>query len=105
MTVYVDDMHRRATVGRITATWSHLMADTTEELNAFAKELGLNPAWIQDAGRPTEHYDVVQAKRQQALALGAMPIQYREAGHLSLAKRRGAAFDVMAHRRELRTPA
>lgn len=32
MTVYVDDMRRPATVGRISARWSHLTADTREEL-------------------------------------------------------------------------
>ena len=41
MTVYIDDMQRPATVGRITGVWSHLLADTDDELHAFADRLGL----------------------------------------------------------------
>lgn len=41
MTVYVDDMRVPARVGRINARWSHLMADTDEELHEFAARLGL----------------------------------------------------------------
>jgi hypothetical protein len=41
MTVFVDDMRRPARVGRITADWSHLYADSDDELHAFAARLGL----------------------------------------------------------------
>lgn len=80
MTVYVDDMRRQARVGRINARWSHLMADTTDELHAFAARLGLRRSWIQHEGKPTEHYDVTDSKRDQALALGAVPVGYMREG-------------------------
>lgn len=41
MTVYVDDIRMPARIGRIDARWSDLMADTDEELHAFAAKLGL----------------------------------------------------------------
>lgn len=76
MTVYVDDMQRRARVGRITANWSHLLADTPDELRAFADRLGLNPAWIQHEGTHREHFDLTSPVRIKALALGAVPMSY-----------------------------
>lgn len=45
MTVYIDDMRRPARVGRLNAVWSHLMADTDDELHAFAARLGLRRSW------------------------------------------------------------
>lgn len=99
MTVYIDDMQRRARVGRLTATWSHLMADTSEELHAFAARLGMRRSWAQHEGKPLEHYDVTEPKRQLALQLGAVPIQYgREGGNLTLAKGRGQTFDLEGFR-------
>lgn len=58
------------------------MADTSDELAAFANQLGLNPAWLQHPGKPTEHYDVIATKRQEALKLGAVSIHYGRAGGL-----------------------
>lgn len=99
MTVYIDNMQRRARVGRLNAVWSHLMADTHDELIEFAQRLGLNVRWIQHKGKPLEHFDVTEPKRQQALALGAVPIQYgREGGNLTLAKARGQRFDLEGFR-------
>lgn len=76
MTVYVDDMRRQARVGRLDARWSHLLADTTDELRAFATRLGLDPSWIQYAGDPLEHYDLTDGKRVEAIRLGAVTITY-----------------------------
>lgn len=102
MAVYIDDMQRRARVGRLTATWSHLMADTHAELLAFARELGLNPRWIQRAGTPLEHFDVTEPKRQQALRLGAVPIRYgHEGAALTRAKHEGRPFDLETARTEI----
>lgn len=99
MTVYIDDMQRPARVGRISARWSHLLADSSDELMTFARRLGLRPAWLQHPGTPREHFDVTETKRQQALALGAVPIRYgREGGTLTLAKARGQAFDLAGFR-------
>lgn len=51
--------------------WCHLVADTLDELHAFAVQLGLRRTWFQSrASYP--HYDVTVHLRQRALELGAM---------------------------------
>jgi len=90
--LYVDDMRRRARVRGRHATWSHLYADSTQELLAFARAIGLNPEWIQRAGTPFEHFDVTELKRQAAVAGGANPISCVQTGELLA--RRAAAFQV-----------
>lgn len=72
MSVYVDDMQMEATVGRVSGRWSHLWADTEDELVAFADRLGLRRSWIQRGS--VVHYDVVESKRQEAIRLGAIPL-------------------------------
>lgn len=84
MTVYVDDalipwVAPRANnpMGR---TWrmSHMFADSTEELHAFARKLGLMESWFQCPPKASwEHYDVTKAKRQEAIKRGAVPIPFR----------------------------
>ncbi len=91
MTVYVDALRMPATVGRIRANWSHLTADTTEELLAFADRLGLKANWIQNPGHVwKEHFDVTDTKRDLAIRLGAQPITMREASKIWTAKREAA---------------
>ncbi len=66
MAVYVDD----AQISWRGRAWCHLVADSLDELHAFAEELGLKRAWFQDrASYP--HYDVTMAVRLRALRLGA----------------------------------
>lgn len=68
MSVYVD------TVGRFKARWSHLQADTEEELHAFAAQLGLRREWFQPGSRPeAAHYDVTDRLRDHAIRRGAIP--------------------------------
>lgn len=69
MTVYVDDA---VTLWR-GRRWAHLMADTLEELHAFAHRLGLARRTFQNKTSGA-HYDVTAELRLQAIALGAMPI-------------------------------
>lgn len=83
MTVYVDNMRLSAQVGTISGRWSHLMADSDDELDEFAAKLGLKKAWAQHPGTALSHYDVTESKRQQAIALGAVPIDY--GGDISIA--------------------
>lgn len=91
MSVYVDSLRMPARVGPIQANWSHLTADTTEELLAFAAKLGLRPSWIQNPGHIwKEHFDVTDTKRDQAIRLGAQEITMREASVLWAAKREAA---------------
>lgn len=71
---YVDDA-RIAARGRL---WSHLVADTPDELHRAAELLGLRREWAQDKGR-TLHYDVPDELRAQAIEHGiATPITWRE---------------------------
>ncbi|NZA25619.1 DUF4031 domain-containing protein [Luteimonas sp. SJ-92] len=69
MTVYVDDA---VTLWR-GRRWAHLMADTLEELHAFAARLGLPRRAFQDRTSGA-HYDVTAELREQALRLGAVAI-------------------------------
>ena len=74
MAVYVDDAHIPARGRR----WSHLIADTPEELHGAAEALGLVRAQAQDKGR-TLHYDLPEELRRRAIELGvAEPIHWRE---------------------------
>lgn len=69
MTVYVDD----AVMPWRGQRWAHLMADSLDELHAFAARLGLPRHAFQDK-RSGAHYDVTAAMREHAIALGATPI-------------------------------
>ena len=74
MAVYVDDA-RIPWRGR---RWSHLVADSPEELHRAAAELGLRREWAQDKGR-TLHYDLPDELRERAIELGvATAITWRE---------------------------
>lgn len=81
MVVYVDDWRQEATVGPVTARWSHLTADSTEELHLFAAELGMRRSWFQ--GHPhdplRDHYDVTDRLRDEAMARGAVAVTWRQA--------------------------
>lgn len=90
MAVYVDTMRRRARVGRIDGVWSHLMADTHEELMSMAAEMGLRPEWIQHEGTHREHFDLTEPKRTQAVRFGAVQITYPHGTAQILAAKREA---------------
>ncbi|ASR42724.1 hypothetical protein BEN78_04305 [Xanthomonas citri pv. mangiferaeindicae] len=69
MTVYVDDAVHLWRGER----WAHLLADTLDELHAFAAQLGIPRRAFQNRTSGA-HYDVTAALRDRAIALGAMPI-------------------------------
>jgi hypothetical protein len=74
MPVYVDDARIRWR-GRF---WSHLVADTAEELHAAAAALGIPRHGAREGGR-TLHYDLPDEWRERAIAAGvAEPIEWRE---------------------------
>jgi len=99
VTVYVDNSRIQATVGRHTSHWSHLTADDVEELHRFAEALGLRRSYFQTckanramcppATCPHWHYDVTAGKREQALRMGAQPMDIRQWGDI-IARRRAA---------------
>ncbi len=97
MTTYVDDMLMAAevrngnTVHR--SRWSHLTADTLDELHEFAvRKLGLKRSWFQDGRHP--HYDLTEGMRWKALRLGAQPVEYGQSP--DIARRAAEAARVQA---------
>jgi hypothetical protein len=107
MAVYVDDTGLRADVpggaGVVRGRWSHLFADTEDELRAFAATIGLKQDWIQHPGQPHVHFDVTARMRQRAIAAGAAPLTWRQAGEFFTRRarragaRRGQALRQAAH--------
>ena len=80
MPVYVDDMYRYP-MGRFRRMkMSHMMADSRDELLAMADLIGLDRAWLQNAGqgRDREHFDVSLAYRRKAVAAGAIEVSMTE---------------------------
>ncbi|WP_368564184.1 DUF4031 domain-containing protein [Pseudoxanthomonas sp. UTMC 1351] len=69
MSVYVDDA---VTLWR-GQRWAHLMADTLDELHAFADRLGIPRRAFQNKTSGA-HYDLPADVREHAIQLGAIPI-------------------------------
>ena len=69
--------------------WCHLLADTEEELHAFAAELGLRRAWFQHKPeRPwQDHYDLPEEIRVEAVRAGAMEVDLRHVARYLRARR------------------
>ena len=89
MAVYVDDYRIPWRGGE----WSHLLADSTEELHAFAAGLRLpRRRFHHKPVRPwQDHYDLLEREREAAIRLGARPISCAEAAARLRAKRRALA--------------
>jgi hypothetical protein len=75
MPVYIDDMYRYR-IGQFRGMqMSHLIADSDAELHAMALHIGMKREWFQG-----DHYDVPLARRELAVAAGAIEVSYRQAG-------------------------
>lgn len=85
MTVYVDDM--RAPYGRM--VMCHLLAESDEELHAFADRLGVSRRWWQSPTKTSgSHYDICLSKRALAVTMfGAVEITQRQAAAMNLRRR------------------
>jgi hypothetical protein len=69
MTVYVDDV--RLPFGRM--IMCHMWADSTDELLAMADRIGVQRKWLQQPPKVSwVHFDISLAKKEQALAAGAL---------------------------------
>lgn len=83
MTVYVDEIRTypaeaiKGQARRYGHQWSHMTADTVEELHAMAKTIGHQRMWFQ-AHASVPHYDVVPSRRQRAIDAGAVFKSARE---------------------------
>lgn len=94
MTVYIDGLFEatpeNAQAKRHGTRWCHMIADSDEELHAFADRLGLKRAWFQQrANQPWQnHYDLVPSKRLLAVRLGAKEIDSHEFGNMLIVRRK-----------------
>lgn len=76
MPVYVDPLFTTQQKPRWPFSEAcHMIADTVEELHAFAASIGLRRSWFQP--KPA-HYDLTRSKRYQAVKQGAIEIDKRE---------------------------
>jgi len=66
MTVYIDDA-RIYSKGRY---WYHLVGTNRDELVNFALNMGLQKSYMHNGN----HFDLTEAKRTQAIRMGAKPI-------------------------------
>lgn len=74
MAVYVDDLI--ACIPNANWRWSkscHLIADTLDELHAFALSIGMRRAWFQGSNR-LPHYDLNENRRRIAIKAGAIEL-------------------------------
>lgn len=80
MAVYVDDALIPASVPNgnrvLMSQWSHLMADTLDELVTFGRQIGMRQAWLQ-VKRSGVHFDLTVNKRRQAIRAGAVELPTR----------------------------
>ena len=85
MALYVDaaiwERHERL--------WCHLLGDDEDELHAFAAAIGCRRGRYQSRpARPwVDHYDIDEARRREAVAMGAIEITRRELVELIARKR------------------
>ena len=76
--IYIDDA--RHAFGRM--KMCHMIADSTEELIAFAESIGVGRHWIQAAGTYRVHFDICMSKRKAAVDAGAVEITQRQLGRI-----------------------
>ena len=90
MAVYVDELKVYPNAwGPFRKGSCHLLADTLDELHAFAQRLGCKRSWFQP--HPNHpHYDLVESFRTRALAQGAKFVPAMEQARRRLEKRRAA---------------
>ena len=76
MTVYVDSpIYKKSPTGR--KTYAHMVADTIEELRAFATAIGVKPHFWHSHDR-LSHYDINSEQHVIAMAQGAVLVSSRE---------------------------
>jgi hypothetical protein len=73
MSVYVDELRD---YGWRLGPSCHLIADTEDELHAFAARVGMKRSWFQNKSL-APHYDLVASRRAAAVRLGAIELERR----------------------------
>jgi len=87
MTVYADDMKAELMPGHAPGrryVFSHMIADSEDELHAMADKIGVDRKWYQG-----DHYDIAQSKKKLAILAGARPITLRQLACMAMKRRRG----------------
>jgi|SRR5712672_987115 len=103
MTIFVGEAFtatpRTAQARRHGNRWCHLTTDAEniEELHLFAARLGLRRSYFQDAKKWFLHYDLTEAKREQAVKLGAVEITWRQEVEMSTQRREKLYGKPMYH--------
>lgn len=78
MTVYVDlPVFKRAATKRPKVMYSHMVADTFEELHAFAEKIGVKKHFFHRA-EVAHHYDINQDQFALAVQNGAKIVSSKE---------------------------
>lgn len=90
MAVYVDSAKNKTPMYPH-MVFSHMIADTHDELLAMVDAIGVQRKWIQKAGQYDEHFDIVQSKRALAIANGAKEVSPKELVAVLEGKRNGTA--------------
>jgi hypothetical protein len=76
MAVYVDAL---IDYGWKLGPSCHLLADSEEELHAFALSIGMKRSWFQSGdSHAMPHYDLVASRRRLALTKGAIDISRKQ---------------------------
>jgi hypothetical protein len=87
LTCYVDTVRPYPDAGLRFTEYCHLLADNRAELHELAERVGMPRRAFQD--HPWRwHYDLPGPLREQALALGAVPVTMHEVGALLERRRR-----------------
>lgn len=98
MAVYVDPLrvhpaHRLPPHLRVHGlSWCHLFADGPEELQQFARTIGLRAEWAHRPRGPAwrVHFDLPPERRARAVAAGAVELDWRQTGRWLRARRAAA---------------
>lgn len=77
MAVYVDWLRKTPRTSSWPYTQScHMLADSVEELHAFAASIGMKREWFHPGSTP--HYDLTATRQKLAIARGAQRLRTRE---------------------------
>lgn len=58
--------------------YSHMTADSLDELHVFAKSIGLRRKWMQISASGIPHYDLNHSKRWTAVQRGAVELSGKD---------------------------
>lgn len=74
---YPETMIRSARARRYGNYWSHVWADSEEELRELMRQLKIPTNWLQHAGTRHFHIDVTPHKRELIIKAGAVEMTRR----------------------------